>query len=618
MADGIIESKASGLAIDESRPGRCGLRSWHVLLIALAAAAIHIAVNGYAFGGCTIKPLVTSLSSDHANILPWVYWYQDPSLFPHDLQIQTGASYATVLWRLLGWLGKFIPVAHVFFGCHVAALVGTYAALIKLASLLADTAWAGVAACALFVVARDAPAGEATHDPALYTRMVALPLVLASVYGALRSRPILTFGAFLAAVAVHLLTAFYASPIITGLWLWSTGISLCRRLAWLLGVLGATIAIAVLLSGGAGISLGTPGIEWLNLQRGNNAMHLFPSQWRASVWRDALIASALLVFPMIGWAVHSQRRLSSVALMSTGLFALTGWVIASGTIAGQSARALRRFSIIVLVSCGLLGLMGWYFAEMRPSMLLMQLQPLRGIKLGMILACVAGAAWLCRSRFPIHWATTACCVTAWIGRFDALFLILLAVDGLTRIAFSRKTTFVSRNIGRGVVIAACCIAAGLLVRSTLETVKHPDGKAAYRYRPSLEFPWRSTDSPWVEVQSWVAGNTPNEASFITPPILEGFRTHARRSQFADWKQGTLSIFNEKFGLAWRDRLARIAGRSGDSRPHFDLYKSYNGLSAPEFRALAGAYGLTHAVTMNPVAGMTPVFSNRVFWVYPLR
>lgn len=37
--------------------------------------------------------------------------------------------------------------------------------------------------CALFMVAHDAPAGEATHDPAFYTRKAALPLVLAAFMG---------------------------------------------------------------------------------------------------------------------------------------------------------------------------------------------------------------------------------------------------------------------------------------------------------------------------------------------------------------------------------------------------------------------------------------------------
>src|ERR1043165_9498377 len=57
-------------------------------LIAVAVLVIlHIAINGYSFGGVTQRRPFTSPSSDHANIIPWVQWYADTSLYPRDFAI---------------------------------------------------------------------------------------------------------------------------------------------------------------------------------------------------------------------------------------------------------------------------------------------------------------------------------------------------------------------------------------------------------------------------------------------------------------------------------------------------------------------------------------------------
>lgn len=553
-------------------------------MAAVAAAAVHIAVNGYAFGGCTVKPLVTSLSGDHANILPWVYWYQDRSLFPHDLQIQSGASYATVFWRAVAWIGLFIPVEYAFIALHVVALIGIYAALFQIGRLLGGNRWAGVAACVLFIVARDAPAGEATHDPALYTRMAALPLVLAALYGALRALPIATFGCLLVAAAVHLLTAIYAAPVILAMWAFNSDVSRRTRAVWLGGCAIAGIIAVVLAVTVGDVSFGRPSEAWLNLQRENNVMHLFPSRWAPTVWHDAGWAAAFLVGPVIACTTP----------------------------------VLRRFAIVVILTCGVFALAGWFFSVTRPSMFILQLQLLRGIKIGMIFACIAGAAWLFRNPRSVCATVAFLCVFAWLAQMDTVFAGLLACALVACLVPQLRSIQPARGITLAVAGISMLAGGIVLVRGTIETVDQPGGGIVRRYRPPLEFPWRADPSPWIDVQKWIAQNTPADAFFITSPSLEGFRTHSKRSEWADWKQGTLSLFNERFGVEWRSRLVRIAGRSGDPRAHIDLFKSYNGLSANEFHALAAEYGLTHAVTMTPVAGLTNKYTNKVFWVYALR
>jgi len=133
--------------------------SW-LLLVAfvLAATAVHLAVNGYSFGGSSGRP--ASASSDHANVLPWVYWYQDPTLFPHDAAIQMRASYATVLWRLVAVIAGALPLEWTCFLLYLLALAATYAMLFLLARRGSGSALGGALTCLLFVVVRHGPAGD--------------------------------------------------------------------------------------------------------------------------------------------------------------------------------------------------------------------------------------------------------------------------------------------------------------------------------------------------------------------------------------------------------------------------------------------------------------------------
>lgn len=120
----------------------------------------------------------------------------------------------------------------------------------------------------------------------------------------------------------------------------------------------------------------------------------------------------------------------------------------------------------------------------------------------------------------------------------------------------------------------------------------------------------------MNLQRWIAAYTSTDAYFITPPILEVFRTHALRSEFVDWKKGTLSLFHEQFAAEWLRRLGRLM-TGGGRLTCIDVYNRYNSLTAAEFQSLAGEYGLTHAVTMKPVPDLSLFHRNQVFFVYQL-
>jgi len=226
-----------------------------------------------------------------------------------------------------------------------------------------------------------------------------------------------------------------------------------------------------------------------------------------SVWHDSLFASIFAVLPVIAWTTP----------------------------------VLRRFAIVLLIVSACMAIAGWAFAERWPSMLIMQLQPLRALKIYMILAYVAGAAWLCRRRSSAAWLVAAGCLMTWLAKFDDLFVILVVVAIIVRLFPFMRGHDPNRLWGVVTFGITAVVVAGVLVRSILDSPGSSDGAAMRRYRPPLDVPWRVTNSPWVDVQRWIAAHTPTDAYFISPPILEGFRTYAKRSEYADWKQVSVNI-----------------------------------------------------------------------------
>jgi len=568
----------------EGRPWGLGL----VLAVVLAATVAHLVVNGYAFGGCSSKIdlAADSPSGDHANILPWVYFYQDRSLFAHDLQIQSGAGYATVLWRGMAVLARIVPIEWAFFLVYLFALAATHGLLFALARRLGGADWCGVIACVLFVVAKHAPAGEATHDPVLYTRVAALPLALAAVHAALGRMPLRCLLTLAATVAVHSLTAFYVAPVVILLGMSQSGSPIVRRGAWAAGMLIAAAVVAWLVGGGAAITLGRPSETWLQLQQSNNAMHLFPSQWGKEAWYDAGCAGLFLLMVLIRPTTPDARRLA----------------------------------IVVGISTAIMILIGWLFAERWPSMLLMQLQPFRAVKIGMILAMVLGATCLGRPSEFGHQALAANVVLPWVGGYTVLFCVMTIVRALVPLSVTDRPAKEGPRF-RSAVMSLFAVAIGIqcVANAMRPAPLAPANGSKWSYRPPTDYPWRGDNqNKWLDVQRWVAANTPTDAHVIAPPILEGFRTHAKRSCFGDWKQGTLSMFNEPFGVAWQQRMVEIAVRSRQQQAAKRLYEGYNTLTAADFHALAAEHGLTHSVTLAPVPGLREVYNNGAFRVYEVR
>jgi len=122
---------------------------------------------------------------------------------------------------------------------------------------------------------------------------------------------------------------------------------------------------------------------------------------------------------------------------------------------------------------------------------------------------------------------------------------------------------------------------------------------------------RIVTSAWHETLTWIEGHTSPDASFVTPPMLDGFRVQARRPYLGDWKDGTVGIFHNGWAIEWYERMLDL-GFDEDSF-------SFLPLTQERLCGVAEKYDLDYAVVFreSPVEG-SPVFENETFMVLPVE
>jgi len=374
----------------------------------LIASAVFIVLNGYSFGGATQRLPGTSPSSDQVNVLPSVYRYHDASLFTSDFQIQSGAAFKTILWPMVGWACPPEGVPWAFFLLHVASLTAAFFLLWRLAvecctnasapsiasamggvsmmegakapiiatpplaaqemgrpngeTVCGSGPIAGLLAMILIIVVRISPAAEPTLDAAFYTRGAALPFGLAAVLYSLRGR-ILGPGALLVtAAAIHAITALQVLCVCVPLLLMSPAWPPRRRR---FAMAGLALAIAAIVWGIETVmspAVLRPGEAWIAQQRAVNGSHLFVDLIPQSAWREFAVCGLFLLPALAARAGDPMRRLAGAAIMCAALSVCLG---VAGQVSGASV--------------------------------LLQLSPLRGLKLTMILSLVSAAVLVVRS-----------------------------------------------------------------------------------------------------------------------------------------------------------------------------------------------------------------------------
>jgi len=148
----------------------------------------------------------------------------------------------------------------------------------------------------------------------------------------------------------------------------------------------------------------------------------------------------------------------------------------------------------------------------------------------------------------------------------------------------------SVNLGRALGVVTASLAAFGLLSIPVQR----DGVWVYWAR---DYPWTESSDPWAQAQRWVAKNTPVDSLVLVPPWLEGFRTYSWRSEFVEYKMGTLSLFHPKFGQEWASRMALLTPRRLSAETYDDIARNYNALTPEEIAAIVERYGITHVIVL---------------------
>jgi len=94
-----------------------------------------------------------------------------------------------------------------------------------------------------------------------------------------------------------------------------------------------------------------------------------------------------------------------------------------------------------------------------------------------------------------------------------------------------------------------------------------------------------------DLYTWIRGNTPKSAIFLSPPQMERFRLDSERGIVVDWK-GSTYLPSEL--VAWYQRLEDVSGRKGFKRER-DLIAGYGALDDARLEALKQRYGFSYVV-----------------------
>jgi len=129
---------------------------------------------------------------------------------------------------------------------------------------------------------------------------------------------------------------------------------------------------------------------------------------------------------------------------------------------------------------------------------------------------------------------------------------------------------------------------------------------------------RGFDPREEELYAWIRDQTPKEARFLQPPLLERFRLTARRAIVVDWKSPPI-LPGEL--LEWYDRLGAVAGHPRP-RGASEVGKGYDAMDAARLTALRDRYAVDYAVVRRgreaSLSRWPTVYSNGGFAVLDLR
>jgi len=531
---------------------------------------------------------------DQSVQLPILFSYADESLYPDDILLGARQTYTTFFYPLLGLASRQVSLWWLMALIYVLTTILTVSAVYALAETLFPEAGAGYIAVLLWAAWLPNVGGDYLRSAFPTHTTTAIGLQLWALVFALRGRD-LPAAALLGLTAnINAMTSVFIGIV------WAFDL-LRRYREWDWRLLRIPVVMGLCAA---------PILWWRFFgeasQPSNVDMATFVEVMRIRLW--------YAVFP---FSAHPA------------LWGLFGLVVAAWIYSACYAPpATNRRVLWMVQGITLLVLIGTIFTEFYPIELVIQLQLLRStwvfnLFAGLYYANML-AHWLRGGRVQVALAFLLTLVLATPRLLFEFIPLANPVPFESHVDFnpSRAASPLTWWMALGVVALV-----GALFLSFWRVTLPAEARYGRTWRlwfglASMAFaapffvntaiPARQTQeaAAWRDMLNFVQIHTPPDARFISPPTLDGFRVHAQRSNFSDWKDGTLLIFNGNLAVEWLKRMEAL----GFERETF----SFKPPSVSSLCELGFRYNMDYVIVFNEWnIGGQPLYRNAALSLFRL-
>ncbi len=242
-----------------------------------------------------------------------------------------------------------------------------------------------------------------------------------------------------------------------------------------------------------------------------------------------------------------------------------------------------------------------------PVPFLIQFQFLRAINFIFILSLISFSALIIkllssrRLLIKLLAASAALAVYFWSLHLTIWHFLIIWSLFLVLIIYQKKLLLTSKRFFLTPLIIGL-----LLIQVFLKVIVNPP-------KINLPFYWHYSNplvdlsdyQDWLEIQVWAKENTAVNATFLTPPQKQGFRTFSQRSLIVDTKDGGNVFYSAAYAQEWDQRLKDVS--------------DFNNFSEKDFLNLKNKYDFNYLVVPEnfPALNFNQVYRQKGFTVYKL-
>lgn len=558
------------------------LTPWSGIVVVIIAVLVDLAAYRHAVG-----------YNNHAIQLPYLFWLNDPALYPGDPFIDSMSGYFSYFWLVMAWFVRHWDINIVFLVGHLLTLGLKYTVVWLMGRhLYRENALAAPLFVWWHLFSISSIGDEGMHWFYFAHTPVATSFGYLALYLALRGWWIAAFAVAGFIYNIHAMQSAYLL-VILGL-----PYALHWRFRGWKGVLpGIAFFIAML-----------PGFIWM---------------LRLGAQKSPEDLSLLLraFFPIHFFpSAQNGRAIVDFVCMTTA------FVVSLALLPRSANKALLTWMAVAVLIFWTVG--GVMVETIGPGALIkMHIYRAAPYYLTAILALFSGVlATRLIPWVPPHWRAQV----VW-----ALFLIPPFISArffIDRNSWVANTLFVVTLVG---IVAATVAKLPMLYRQWSAWI----AVAAFVWFSGLQQRNAAAGMTWYlrcfvhwyDVQDWARENTPPGTLFLTPPDHIGWRVRSLRPTVGEWLDGAAIMWDTKYADYWRDWYLQAGGDFDDEHDdpiHVRLGRSWMGKSRAEIEAIARRHGAKYIVMRPPhgwesAEGVPPkwdgpkLYENSIFYVVPV-